>query len=237
MSNSTYYLGRKRKRKRHSLKLLISVVLLVSIILFINSRVYPIISSYVKAHLETTLSADVNQSVSLQMAKDPTLFENVITMTQKSDGTLSSLNVNVPKLLIARTVLVSDILNSLNFSENIEIPFPLGNLTGISIFSGKGPTVSIDDIISNGFNAYFENSFSELGINQTLYQITFTVCFNVNIIFPSGIESFKISQSFPVLSTIIVGDVPDAYTKIHRLTDDISESEIDDIYDFGASKS
>jgi len=36
------------------------------------------------------------------------------------------------------------------------------------------------------------------------------------------------------MSTVIVGDVPDAFTQIVRLTDDITESDIDDIFDFGA---
>ena len=158
-------------------------------------------------------------------------------MTTKNDGSVSSLNVNTSELLTARTLLVSEILKNVSYYEKMCVKIPLGNISGINFLSGRGPDVSIYTDISNGFNAYFENDFTEIGINQTLYRIYFTVCFDISILLPSRIERVNIKQSFPVMSTVIVGEVPDAYTEITRLTDDITESEIDDIYDFGASAS
>ena len=204
------------------------------IILTLNFQIYPYVISHSKAFLKTSLTKKVNASVTRQLTENYSLFSDLVTLKEKADGSVSSLNVNNADLLIARATLVSDILNSINYYEDIQMHIPAGNITGISILSDKGPTVNVSAKIANGFNAYFENEFQELGINQTLYSIYFTVRFEVDILLPAKIEKLKIEQSFPVMSTVIVGNIPDAYTEIHRLTQDITEEEIDDIYDFGA---
>jgi hypothetical protein len=43
-----------------------------------------------------------------------------------------------------------------------------------------------------------------------------------------------LTQTYCVAETLIVGEVPDALTQINRLTEEISEEEIDDVNDFGA---
>ena len=52
---------------------------------------------------------------------------------------------------------------------------------------------------------------------------------------PMSTQTMNVTTKYCVAETVIVGEVPDAYTKINRLDDELSESDIDDIYDFGAT--
>lgn len=233
-----FYIGKRNTARKKVRKLLLFFLsTLIAFILFLNLRIYPLISSYAYAKLQTTLTEKINSSVSRQLIENKNMFRNLVTLSTKNDGSVSSMNVNNAELLAARAMLVSDILKSVNYHDKMHINIPAGNISGINFLSGRGPDIKIYTDIANGFNAYFENEFSELGINQTLYRIIFTVSFKIDILLPSKIETVTIIQSFPVMSTVIIGDVPDAYTEITRLTEDITESEIDDIYDFGASTS
>ena len=57
----------------------------------------------------------------------------------------------------------------------------------------------------------------------------------IYILIPAAPQKITVTAEYRIAETVIVGKVPDAYTKINRFADDIAESEIDDIYDFGAS--
>ena len=56
----------------------------------------------------------------------------------------------------------------------------------------------------------------------------------VYALIPAATQKFTVKADYCIAETVIIGKVPDAYTKINRFADDIAESEIDDIYDFGA---
>ena len=54
--------------------------------------------------------------------------------------------------------------------------------------------------------------FIESGINQTLYRISFDVDVNIAIVFPFRYIEVPIKIETVIAETVIVGDVPDAFT-------------------------
>ena len=114
------------------------------------------------------------------------------------------------------------------------VAIPIASLIGINFFPSR-PTINVNLRLSESINAYFLSNFEEQGINQTRHSILFHLTLEVLVLVPSHTKRITVSREFPFAETVIVGDVPDAYTKISRLTDDITETEIDDIYDFGAA--
>ena len=82
--------------------------------------------------------------------------------------------------------------------------------------------------------ADYENTFSAAGINQTRHTVSVKITVSSGVYLPGYSAETTIETHIIIAETVIVGDVPDAFTKIDRLTDDVTEDEIDDIYDFGA---
>ena len=60
--------------------------------------------------------------------------------------------------------------------------------------------------------ANFRNAFTSAGINQTKHQIILTVDVSVSVLLPGFRTATKVSNSFIVAETVIVGTVPDTYT-------------------------
>ena len=56
----------------------------------------------------------------------------------------------------------------------------------------------------------------------------------VTALLPGAVRTFAVPTDVCVAETVIVGKVPEAYTRIDRFSSDVSEAEIDDIADYGA---
>ena len=61
-------------------------------------------------------------------------------------------------------------------------------------------------------SAYFENEFVSAGLNQTKHNIVLHIDVYVSILLPGFTTATKVSNSFTVAETVIVGSVPDTYT-------------------------
>ena len=89
-------------------------------------------------------------------------------------------------------------------------------------------------LLAQGARAHMESDFRTEGINQTLYRVMFSITVDLTILTPSRPIETSVTQTYCVAETLIVGEVPDALTQINRLTQEVSEEEIDDVNDFGA---
>ena len=74
--------------------------------------------------------------------------------------------------------------------------------------------------------------FSDAGINQTLHRIVLEVKTTVSAIIPGYTTSVEISGQFVIAETIIVGEVPDAYTHVISGNSDL----IGNINDYNANQ-
>ena len=70
--------------------------------------------------------------------------------------------------------------------------------------------------------AYFENTFTAAGINQTKHQIRLVVDVSVSILLPGFTTGTRVRNSFTVAETVIVGTVPESYTYFQ--SNDIGET-------------
>ena len=79
------------------------------------------------------------------------------------------------------------------------------------IFSGKGPIIPVEIISIRNSDAYFNSSFTQAGINQTLHQLSMSVLVDVSVLVLGEAASFTVTSEVVVAETIIVGDVPDTF--------------------------
>ena len=109
-----------------------------------------------------------------------------------------------------------------------------GSFSGIKLLAGRGPGVKIKISSIGNVETDLRSEFTSQGINQTLHRLY--IDFRIDVILSLPLKSINVPVNCRYLlsEVVIVGDVPDAYTDINRTFDDITESEIDDINDFGA---
>ncbi len=234
---SSHYLSPYKRRHRPHRgwrKLIVVVLTVLALLLLFNSRFSPLLEGLAFAEVEKEAERLMAAAVLGEMEVCPTNYEDIVTLSFKSDGSVSSLRTNTAKLLSLRTRLSRGIINAIKENSTIIAEIPFASLLGVN-FIPSGPSLSLSLRLTRTFNAFFVSKFEEMSINQTRHSIVFCMAMDIQVLIPRGIKTIRVTRDFPIAETIIVGDVPDAYTKIQRLTDDITEGEIDDIYDFGAA--
>ena len=216
------------------MQLLSLVVIQLFLQLLLNHQFFPILSGLAEKEAERRIESLVGTAIIEALNGTEASYSDVIRLTYKENGSVAALQADTARLLTFRTVLLKSILTRISEEAPIGISVPVASLLGVNFFPSS-PAVSVRLRVSESINAYFVSKFEEQGINQTRHSILFCFTLDILVLVPSNTRKITVSREFPFAETIIVGDVPDAYTKISRLTDDITETEIDDIYDFGAS--
>ena len=75
-----------------------------------------------------------------------------------------------------------------------------------------------------------KSNFIATGVNNTLHTMELYVTTNIYIIIPWGHNCKSVTTKYILSETVIVGDVPEAFTNINGANDEIT----DDIVDHGA---
>ena len=240
MSGITLYHISGRRQKRHRKKLLRRRILIVfavflALLLLFSLRLRPLLIALAEVEATNAVEELLSAAISREMRRDPALYSDVITLRYKADGSVSSLSADTARLLSIRTSLLLCVLEELRTKDALSATVPLSSLLGLNFLSARSG-ITVDLRLEREMNAYFTSHFEECGINQTRHSITFFISVKIAVLVPSRIRYITVNREFPFAETVIVGNVPDAYTEISRLTSDITETEIDDIYDFGAAR-
>ncbi|MBQ8837005.1 MAG: sporulation protein YunB [Clostridia bacterium] len=205
----------------------------LSLTLIYNFQIIPALIPFVKAQTTTAVTLEMQKIIGSCVAEGQ--YGDFITVNYGSDGDVVSLETNAGGIALLTANITESAIKKLRGSDRLTVSIPIGNITGGAIFTGKGPKIDIDIVISQKITCEIENEFYERGINQTLHRIIAEVKVEVYALVPMSPQKIDVDIEYCIAETVIVGKVPDAYTKINRLSEDIEESDIDDIFDFGAS--
>ena len=225
-----------RRIKRFFTKLTVYLLFItICFILIINFQIHPYTSALVRAKAQNEINGIINEAKDKAVRSLNCSYSDIITVHYGLEGTVAALSVDTMRVNALRADILRLTLNDLEYFQKHRIPIPLGTILGGEIASAKGPDVFVSVIVTDALECSVVTNFREEGINQTLHTINLRLKVGCIALLPSGKCKFDVTAECPIGQTVLIGDVPEAYTKIHRLTDDISETEIDDIYDFGAS--
>lgn len=228
-----YFILPKRILKRRLINILFVMFLITSLLLIYSCQVFPALSASASAFLSNRVNERINTSL-LEYTKNHGYGE-FISISYSSDGKVSSVQAKVNEINLTRAAVSKTILNDIRSGEISEIRLPLGCIFDSNLLYAKGPALTFNTISSERFVSKVQSEFSESGINQTVHRLYLTFSVELVVNFPLKNKVIPVECKHLISEIVIVGNVPEAYTKIHRYFDDISESEIDDIYDFSAS--
>jgi sporulation protein YunB len=224
------------KLKKFFIKLAVYLTFVcTSIFLVLNFQIHPYVSELVKAKAENTVASLINEEIMRAVRALECSYSDIILLHHNDGGEIDGFSVDTIKVNVLRADILTSALRELEKIERHTVSLPLGTFLGGDLTAGMGPDIFVTVLVTDALKCSVLTSFYEAGINQTLHSISLKLTVKCVALLPSGKCRFTVDAECPIGETVLVGKVPDAYTKISRLTDDITESEIDDIYDFGAT--
>ena len=156
-------------------------------------------------------------------------YDRLISFQKDNDGRVTAISSNMAEFNRLQTLIDSDILSRLSDVSTSTLSVPVGTLTGLTLLSGHGPLVRVRMQSVGSSISHFENEFTSAGINQTKHRIVLDVDVSITVLLPGFKTATKVSTSYVVAETIIVGSVPDSYTYFHSdQKQDIEDSIIND---------
>ena len=224
---------KNEKRRRFAKIVVFALFLLLSCVLIYNLQILPVLFPLAKAKCTTELTDAVNRIVRARMQSESDGYADFVRLHFGEDGSVASVETNTPRLARLSGDVVGDVTDALTH-ERMTVCIPLGSLSGSALLSGKGPDVRVKLAVSQKITCAVRGDFTESGINQTLHRVFLRVTVEVCALLPGAVQTFSVPTDVCVAETVIIGKVPEAYTRIDRFASDVTETEIDDISDYGA---
>ncbi|MDD3401188.1 MAG: sporulation protein YunB [Eubacteriales bacterium] len=197
-------------------KLLIVVIIIFVVIaagfVYINANLRPVLAGLSAARVESVAAKAMNQAIldvistdsAAQALLDVYSNDHGVYLLQANSGKLNTLSADCADAALERIMQLGE--------QGVSIP--IGTVSGIPLFSGIGPKITLKFTPAGAVQTSFDSEFRSAGINQTLHRITLRLTATIRIILPGQSHTVTVVAEAAIAENIIVGDVPSAYTNV-----------------------
>lgn len=190
------------------------LTVMITVTLEADSRLRVIVNNYANSKAKVLSNSVINKTVHKYLQDNNIKYSDLLKINTKEDGTVTSVEFDTVEMTKIKSGIISQIQKEVNAHNVVVMNIPVGTLTGNQFLNNRGPTVRIEMQISSAVYSKISSKFISAGINQTLHQITLSIRSDVYFIMPWYRSSGSFETEFILAETIIVGEVPDAYTNV-----------------------
>jgi len=213
-------MGRKTRKKRLKRKkmprwkrlvMLVALTIVLAGFIFVftaNRTIIPVVTTIAEQRSVTLMNDVINTSLNSAISGFGLTSEDFYIAAMDAAGRLTSLSVNTILVTQLAALLAADISGELNEDNPMRVSVPLGLFSGVPIFAGLGPGVTVGVVPTGDATVEYETSFTWAGINQINFQVWLVVETNMRIVIPLQETTISISRRVPLVNTIFAGEVP-----------------------------
>lgn len=202
----------KNARVKMMIKLAAVIVVLAATFAWFQRRLAPVVEQLAASRVVYLAGTVINDAINEQIALGDTEYDDLIHLEKDDTGKVTALKTNMAAINKLKTDVTALVLKRISSMDSSELSIPLGNIIDGELFSGRGPEIPIIVVPVGTAEADFSTALLTAGINQTRHQILVTVSADITVLLPGYETSTRVSSQVVVAETVIVGDVPEAYT-------------------------
>lgn len=208
--NRLWYVRKNNRRLYMYISPLIILVIFVLLFLYVDNVMRPSFMEFSEHKVRMLVNNSVARAVNENFPEEIN-YDEVVKINKDQLERISSIRVDVGKLNRIFSKVTLDIQEQLSTLGDEKIEIPIGALMGNSIFSAKGPSISIKIIPAGSVETDFKSEFTSAGINQTKHRIYLLVKTKIGIAVPFADNTTEVITNIPIAETVIIGDVPQYY--------------------------
>ena len=191
-----------------------ALVVAVSIIALLESKLRPVVAEIAAAQAQNTMTAVVERAVTADLAARQITYTDFVTIQRDEEGNITALTTDMAQMNLLRAELTSTVLEALEGVDVSDIQVPLGSLFDLEPLWAKGPSLKARTMTVGTVRAEFDSDLTSSGVNQTLHRIWLEVDVPMTLMLPgAGVET-SLHTRLRVAETVIVGKVPDTYLQL-----------------------
>lgn len=219
------YRQRKRQTRRRKFKVIFIVSSILAFFVFMNSKIVSTIYKKCNFEIDRFATNEINNAITQVINEYNYDYDDYLTVKTTKEGNVIAMYTNSKNITLIHNAIMKKINKRLEEIKNHKIKIALGTLTGIIWLSSRGPNLSVKIAYNASPNSEILSSLKECGVNQTLHKIYIKVYMNIIAFFPFHSEKVKAESNCMLAESLIVGQVPQHYTKvISRDSNDISSN-------------
>ena len=208
-------LGYRYRDARQILGRILLIVLLgglAVLAVFLILQMRAMLSRLAAARVSNAVNRIVTEAVGDAVDSGEFQYNRLITFEKDKEQKITAVQSNMPEFNRLQSRILDQILERISEVSTHDLSIPLGSLTNLDLLAGRGPLITVKMQSVGSSTARLVNRFTSAGINQTKHQILLNVDVYVSILLPGFTTATKVSNSFTVAETVIVGSVSDSYT-------------------------
>lgn len=155
-----------------------------------------------------TATEIVTEAVKNQLQDDSGEY---IKINRDSAGTITSVETDSAAVNKLQNKIKTAINDALSEIDEKELSVPVGTLSGITFFSGRGGNVTLKLHQVGAVDTQIKSEFSSAGVNQTKHRMSIIVTAEISAILPLHSTDITICDEYLISETVIVGEVPNVF--------------------------
>lgn len=197
-----------KKSRRGAVVFVTALLLFALFFAYVDLRLRPVLVVVARHEAEILSERAVNAACQEVFGKVESPF---VRASYDDRGRLTLVSSDTAQVNRLRADLSESILAHLQGEGYTTFTVPLGNLTDVELFSGRGPGLSVRFVPVSSAHVEIRDAFSSAGVNQTLFSLTAEVEIGVELVAPFYRDETVLQLSCPLTQMIIAGEVPEVY--------------------------
>lgn len=205
---------RAKRCRRLLICLLLSLIILIAAILECDSRIRVILNNYAQSNTNIIANRVINRTVNEYLEEAGITYGDLVKINSAGEGKVTSVEFDTVTITKIQSGLISQIQNNILKEKEMSVSIPIGTVTGSQFLNNRGPKINIRFEISPAVKTKISSKFTSAGINQTMHQIQMSVSADIYFVMPWYRSSGRFETEYILAETVIVGEVPEAYTNV-----------------------
>lgn len=205
---------RRKSNKKRNISLSILICLVVTLLFALNHELKMKLRDIAVYKCKNSATDMINESIQNTLDDLDFTYNDLVEINKNSENEITSVSCVSSKINNLKTDISDEINKGFENQDKNGFSIALGTISGINLFSGVGPEITIHFEKEGSVKTNIKSSFSSAGINQTLHRIYIEVSSDIVAVAAAGTYKSNVKTEFLLAETVIVGEIPERYASI-----------------------
>ena len=200
----------KKRRCRTALYLASVFFFTVCVFTGIQRWIRPTVETRLIYQAKTYAVAALEETVRQELEQMDLSYGRLVRVSRE-EGRVVSLETDTVLLNQIKSRITQAAVRKMEKLSDYRLTVPLGSVSGIDLFSGKGPKVRLLLQPQTAVESQTFQQFQSAGVNQTHHRIYLQLNVEIEAVIPGFSAKTSVQTQVELAQTVIVGEVPQFY--------------------------
>lgn len=189
----------------------IAASLLVTLLIRTDRAIRPNLCAVCESETQQFASRLMADSIAEVLAKESYNYSDFATLVYDTSGNVTAVETMTQNVNALQSAMLTKVQDRLDACRDVTLEVSLGTATGVWLFAGRGPHVSVRLMPIGNASVKLISALESAGVNQTCHTIRAEVTAEIQAAIPFSQTTAQVHYSCLITETVIVGSVPESY--------------------------